>query len=44
MQDLTLKSLERCDWDDDEDTLLELIEDWKDYNFVAATHGGYRVC
>ena len=35
---------ERCDWDDDEDTLLELIEDWKDYNFVASTHGGYRVC
>lgn len=29
--------------DDDEDELLEWVEDWKDYNRVAATHGGYRV-
>ena len=35
---------EQCDWEGDEDTFLELIEDWKDYNRVAASHGGYRVC
>lgn len=29
--------------EDDEDELLEWVEDWKDYNRVAATHGGYRV-
>lgn len=33
---------ERCDWDD-EDALLEWIEDWMDYNRLAAKHGGYRV-
>lgn len=34
---------ESIGWDDGEDGLIEWIEDWRDYNRVAATHGGYRV-
>lgn len=35
----------RIEWDpDDVDTLIDWLEDRKDYNRVAATHGGYAVC
>jgi hypothetical protein len=44
LADLPGDLAERVDWDDSEDALIEWIEDWMDYNRVAASHGGYRVC
>lgn len=34
---------ETIGFEGDAEELMELVEDWRDYNFVASTHGGYTV-
>ncbi len=43
LADLPEDLAERVGWEDSEDSLIEWIEDWMDYNRVAASHGGYTV-
>lgn len=43
LEDLPENLAEEMEWDGDEDALVEWLEDWRDYNRVAVSHGGYRV-
>lgn len=43
LADLPEDLAERVGWEESTDSMIEWIEDWLDYNRVAATHGGYKV-
>lgn len=43
LEDLPEGLAKEMEWDGNEDALIEWLEDWRDYNRVAASHGGYRV-
>ena len=43
LADLPDDLAEQIGWEDSVDALIEWIEDWMDYNRVAAAHGGYTV-